>query len=343
VLDPQDLPDGVVVADGAGTVVLANRTAERLLAGRSLLGLSLAEALPLRDEAGRDFWECLRPYTGLATRTGFPERRLELTSSGRELLVTGRFLRTGGRVERVVVAIRDGAARRRREGDQAELVAVLAHDLRSPLTAVKGFTATLLSHWERFDDEQRRQMLAAVRDDAERLSRLLVNLVDVARVEAGRLDLRRERVDLPGLVDDVVAERVAAGESVQRVQVVRDGGRPEIWADPGRLAHVVRTLVDNAVRHGRGTVTVTVTARQEPAGAVLVVGDEGPGVAPDVLPVLFAPFWRRPRAAGGRGPGLGLYLAGGVVAAHGGTITVDTGPGGGARFTVALPAGEPAG
>jgi signal transduction histidine kinase len=112
---------------------------------------------------------------------------------------------------------------------------------------------------------------------------------------------------------------------------------PELWADPDRMAQVVTNLIDNAVRHGAGTVVVEVGA--DPDSLVLTVADSGEGIAAENRPYVFSKFWH----GGARsGTGLGLYVTRGLVEAHGGDIDVDSAPQGGARFTVRLPAGEPA-
>src|SRR4051794_9803991 len=194
-----ELPDGLVVADDTGAVVIVNAAAERLLGlpGDELIGKDLGSVLPLVDRSNRDWWEVCNPYGGLAIRTGHPERALTLVG-GREVLVSARYLRAGrlGRVNRVVVTLRSGAARERWDRDRAELVAMVAHELRSPLTGVKGFTSTLLSRWDRFTDAQRRELIEGVDADADRLARLIAELLDIARIDSGRLELHRRPVDL---------------------------------------------------------------------------------------------------------------------------------------------------
>src|SRR4051794_14293132 len=259
-----ELPDGVVVADETGSVVVVNAAAVRLL-GRSVdesIGCDFREVLAFTDPTGRDWWACTEPYTGLSTRTGQPERRLVLTSSRnelRELLVTARYVREAGNVVRLVVCMRDTAARERHERSRADLVSTVAHELRSPLTSVKGFTATLLAKWDRFNDEQKKVMLATVNADADRVTRLISELLDVSRIDAGRLELRKQVVDLARATRRLVDGRVASGEVESRFVVTVEEGLPEVWGDPDKLDQVLGNLVENAVRHGRGTVTIDVS------------------------------------------------------------------------------------
>ena len=145
-----ELPDGLVVADDVGRVIVYNRAAARLtsIAAEEAVGKFVCDVLPFRDDDGRDWWVFLDPYHGLTTRTRHPERSLYLTD-GTELLVSVGYVRDGrgGPVRRLVITLRDAQQRARLERSRAELVSTVAHQLRSPLTPVKGFTATLLAQW----------------------------------------------------------------------------------------------------------------------------------------------------------------------------------------------------
>ena len=338
-----DVPDGIVVADGQGVVRDVNQAATRIT-GRSrqeLLGRPLRDALPLLDPQGKDWWQCTRPFDGLNTRTRQPERLLSLCVDGepaRELLVTARFGRNEDRsISRFVVSLRDTTARARAERSGAELVSVVAHELRSPLTSVKGFTATLLAKWDRFGDEQKRVMLQTINADADRVTRLISELLDVSRIETGRLELRKQVVDLAAIIRADVAARVAAGEPEGRFVLDLVPTEDELWADPDKLAQVVGNIIENALRHGAGTVTVQLDDND--GGVRLAVTDEGDGIAAEARPRVFTKFWRGNRRSG---TGLGLFIAKGIVDAHGGMIAAGSSPQGGARIVVELPAGTPA-
>ncbi|QMV24166.1 PAS domain-containing protein [Streptomyces sp. SCUT-3] len=341
-LVPDDLPDGLVVADERGLVVCFNAAAARITARRpgDALGRPLAEALPLEDLDGRRWWACTDPYGGLRTRTGQPERNL-LLPGGREVLVSARYVRAHrlGPVDRVVVSLRGTEARRRTERSHAELIATVAHELRSPLTSVKGFTATLLAKWERFTDDQKRLMLETVDADADRVTRLIAELLDISRIDAGRLEVRRQPVDMPAAVRRHVGAHVAAGLAADRFEVAVAPGLPALWADPDKVDQILGNLLENAVRHGEGTVTIEVEPACGAEGTAVTVSDEGPGIPEDSMPRVFTRFWRGSKRGG---TGLGLYIVKGIVEAHGGTIDIGRAPGGGARFRFTLPAAVPA-
>ncbi|MZD10634.1 PAS domain-containing sensor histidine kinase [Streptomyces sp. SID5785] len=340
-IGPDDLSDGLVVADERGRVVCFNAAAERITAVSAVhaLGAPLERALPLEDLEGRRWWQLTDPYGGLAIRVGQPERNL-LLPGGREVLVTARYVRSRptGPVLRVVVSIRDTEARRRTERSHAELIATVAHELRSPLTSVKGFTATLLAKWERFTDEQKRLMLETVDADANRVTRLIAELLDISRIDSGRLEVRRQPVDIAAAVSRHIQAHVASGRPAERFLLRVTQPLPAVWADPDKVDQVLSNLLENAVRHGDGTVTIDVEPT-DPVGASVTVSDEGPGIPEESMNRVFTRFWRGSKRGG---TGLGLYIVKGIVEAHGGSITVGRAPGGGARFRFMLPVAAPA-
>jgi len=338
-----DLPDGLVVADDAGRVVVFNRAAARLTSidAASALGKFVFDVLPFRDGDERDWWVCADPYHGLATRTRHPETSLYL-SDGTELLVCVGYVRSGrqGPVNRLVITLRGTQARARLEKSRAELVSTVAHELRSPLTSVKGFTATLLNKWHRFTDDQKRVMLETVNADADRVTRLITELLDVSRIESGRMEVHRQLVDVAVQARKIIAGRVAAGEPEDRFRLDVRAPLPETWLDADKIDQILGNLVENAVRHGAGIVTVMVEralTAGDPAVAVSV-RDQGEGIPPEVASRVFRQFWRGKRRGG---TGLGLYIVKGLVEALGGEITVAQAPGGGAEFRFILPAGAP--
>jgi signal transduction histidine kinase len=338
-----EIPDGLVVADDAGRVIIFNQAAARLtsVAAEEAVGKFMSDVLPFRDDDGRDWWVCVDPYHGLATRTRHPERSLYL-GDGTELLVSAGYVRDGrgGPVRRLVITLRGAQQRARLERSRAELVSTVAHELRSPLTSVKGFTATLLAKWPRFTDNQKLVMLETVNADADRVTRLITELLDVSRIESGRMEVHRELVDVPERARRLIAGRVAAGEPEDRYRLEVASDLPDTWLDADKVDQILGNLVENAVRHGAGIVTVVVErARMGGDQAVAVlVRDQGEGIPPEMAHRVFRQFWRGKRRGG---TGLGLYIVKGLVEALGGDITVGRAPGGGAEFRFTVPAGAP--
>ncbi|HEX9042026.1 MAG TPA: ATP-binding protein [Trebonia sp.] len=353
-----ELPDGLVVADDAGRVVVFNRAAARLtgIAAEEATGKYVYDVLPFRDEDSRDWWMCVDPYNGLATRSRHPERSLFLAdgqaggypeSSPRgdtELLVSVGYVRDSrsGPVRRLVITLRGAQQRARLERSRAELVSTVAHELRAPLTSVKGFTATLLAKWSRFSDDQKRVMLETVNADADRVTRLITELLDVSRIESGRMEVRRQLVDVPERARKIIAGRVASGEPEDRFMLDAAHDLPETWLDADKIDQILGNLVENAVRHGAGIVSVVVQrargAGDQGEAITVSVRDQGEGIPPEMSVRVFRQFWRGKRRGG---TGLGLYIVKGLVEAMDGDITVTRAPGGGAEFRFTLPAGIP--
>jgi PAS domain S-box-containing protein len=340
-----ELPDGLVVADDAGRVVVFNRAAVRLtgVAAEEAIGKYVSDVLPFRDDDDRDWWMFVDPYNGLATRTRNPERSLFL-AEGVEVFVSVGYVRDGrsGPVRRLVITLRGAQQRARLERSRAELVSTVAHELRAPLTSVKGFTATLLAKWSRFSDDQKRVMLETVNADADRVTRLITELLDVSRIESGRMEVRRQLVDVPERARKIIAGRVASGESEDRFRLDAAPDLPETWLDADKIDQILGNLVENAVRHGAGIVTVVVQRAKVSGGqaeAITVfVRDQGEGIPPEMSLRVFRQFWRGKRRGG---TGLGLYIVKGLVETMDGEISVARAPGGGAEFRFTVPAGTP--
>jgi PAS domain S-box-containing protein len=348
----ETLPDGLVAADSTARVIYCNSRFEAVtgLRAADVIGQDLRESLSLQDSDGTSWWECTNPWDGLRTRSGHREKLLML-ANGREVLATASYIRPGRNqpVNRVIVMLRDTEHRRRSEANHAALISTVAHELRSPLTSVKGFSSTLLRRWERFSDEQKRLMIETIEADADRVTRLISELLDVSRIDAGRLQIRPQPLDVALIFERHVERAVATGHDRRRFVLDVPADLPEVWADPDRLDQILANLVENALRHGGGTVTLGAapaqdderdgSARRRVQGSVdLIVSDDGKGIDPAHRELVFSRFWH----GSGRGStGLGLYVVKGLVEAHGGRIVVESAPSGGAQFRFNLPAEPP--
>lgn len=233
-----------------------------------------------------------------------------------------------------------------REAQQAtrareEILAVVSHELRNPLQAISVLVDTLLQ-WlppESWRERERRQ-LESILHVSRQMSRLVQDLLDVTRMEGGHFSVRCDREPL----DRIAAESLEmlsplAERANVRLEVSMPAGAPEILADRQRLVQVIGNLVQNAIRVTPRGGSVTLAAEAAGGEVRFRVADAGPGIAAADLPHLFKRFWRAERA-GGRGAGLGLAIASGIVEAHGGRIGVDTGAGG-STFWFTVPTAGP--
>ena len=214
------------------------------------------------------------------------------------------------------------------------IVSTVSHELRSPLTSVKGYVSLMLNRWDRIDDEKKREMLEQVHHDADRVSRLVTELLDISRLETGRLVLQRQMIDLGQLASSVV-DKVAMSYPKLQCSVAIAGGT-EAYADPDKIEQVLTNLVENAAKYG-DPVGMEVTGGREGDVLRVSVTDRGEGIPPEDLPRVFTKFFRRDH---GRptGTGLGLWISRGLVEAHGGELTATSTVGEGSTFSFTLPA-----
>lgn len=329
------IPDGVVLADQAGLVTTMNAAARAMLRVQDGVGKHLADVVALQDQAGNDWFSCVDPYDGPSLRSGIPEQSWFL-ADGTELLLTVRILRRvrHGSAEGVAVCLRTSRARARLDRERSDLVATVAHELRSPLTGVKGFVATLLTKWDRLNDEQKKLMLTTVNSDADRLTRLIAELLDVARIDTGRLSLYPRPVEFEPAVERVL-DSIRAGTG-REIRLETEPDLPTVHADPDKFVQVVTNLVENAVRHGEGVVRLSLSPLADDPfrGVRMHVDDEGEGISPEIRNRVFTKFWKHGVRGGS---GLGMYIVHGLVTAHGGRVVIDDAPSGGARITVMWP------
>jgi PAS domain S-box-containing protein len=336
------LPDGFIAVSADGTIDYVNRRAAQIcgIAADDLRGRDIRVALPLQDMQGRDWWSLCDPRRTLSITTGHRETMLILPS-GAVVLLTARFLRhPDGRLLATILGLRDAAARMRAEKAMAELITTVAHELRSPISSITGFTSSLLRHWERLGDEDRRVMIQTVQGDAGRVMRLVTELLDISRIDARSLPLRPSDLDLAGVLTAHVARRLATGEEDERFELDVPADLPRVWADGDRIEQVLTNLVDNALRHGAGQVSVQARATTTDdglPGVLICVGDEGDGIPEANRELVFSRFWQ---GGSKSGTGIGLFLVRGIVEAHGGTVRVGEHPSGGAVLEVVLPTGD---
>jgi len=217
------------------------------------------------------------------------------------------------------------------------LLSAVSHDLRTPLTAITGAASAALEGETRIDAVTRRELLESIRDEAERLNRLVNNLLDVTRLESGSLQLRREWIPVEELVGVALA-RLAKPLSERKVTTRLPEDLPPVHVDGLLVEQVFINLLENATKHTPAGQPIDVDARREGNEVVVEIADRGPGLPAGEEQKIFDKFYG---VGGGGGAGLGLTICRAIVEAHGGRIGGQNRPGGGALLRFSLPAGEP--
>ena len=242
-----------------------------------------------------------------------------------------------GRVESVVVTMQDMADVEELERMRAEFLAMVSHELRAPLTSIKGSAATALESSAEPDPAVARQFFRIIEEQADHMHDLVSDLLDVARIETGTLPVSPEPAEAAVLVDRARSAFVSAGGR-SNLDINIDQDLPLVMADRRRIVQVLGNLLDNAARHSPQSSVIRVTAVREEVYVAFSVIDGGRGILAESLPHLFHKFARIQPEDHREDTGLGLAICKGIVEAHGGRIWAESdGPGLGARFTFTLP------
>jgi len=323
----ESLNEGILALDARQNVVRMNDTARALLGIRASLPFG-AELLP-RDRAFRDAMA--------SAMHGATVHDAEVSIGGRILNVTARPLDQSG----AVIALLDLTRLRRLETVRRDFVANVSHELKTPLTVVRGFAETLAD-----DDppaEARRQFAQSIAAHTRRMQQLVDDLLDLSRIESGGWVPAPQLVDVATVVgDDVSAARATADRKGIRLDVSLGAGADRVFADATALRQVIGNLVENALRHTtEGGVTLRTT--RDGDGVTVSVSDTGIGIAAEHLPRIFERFYRadpaRSREEGGTG--LGLSIVKHLVDAHGGRVHADSTPGLGTTVSAWFPDAGP--
>ena len=342
-------PVGVMVVDAATrTFASVNKEAERILGMSPEPGSTLVRyhelAIYSRTD-GKQYEDGERPLARALGR-GEVVRAEEILLNrpdGRTLTILVNatpIYSDDGSIVSAVAVIQDMTPLEEMERMRNEFLAMVSHELRGPLTTIKGSAATVLSTTRPFSPMETRSFFRTIDQQTDLLSDLVSNLLDVTRIEAGALVVDPEPTDVNDLIEEAV-NTFRRGGSLQPVQVDLPSELPHISADSQRVAQVLNNLLSNASKYSPATSPIRVTASlEEPYLAVSVI-DEGQGVTADQLPRLFRKFSRARLEEGQEnveGHGLGLAICKGIVEAHGGRIWVESrGEGNGARFTFTIP------
>ena len=342
-------PVGVVVLDAAtGDPLTVNREAKRILAG--LLGPdgsleSLREVLTSRLADGR---EVTLDELKSAERLRAAEVELSVPDgrSVRMLLNVTPIHSAGSEVESVVITLQDLAPLEEMERLRASFLGMVSHELRAPLAAVRGSAVTLLEDARELDAAERQAFHRIIVEQSGQMRRLIGDLLDAGRIDAGTLSVEPEPLEVAALVEQArTAFQSGGGRQAMRIDLPPD--LPRVMADERRIVQVLSNLFSNAARHSPESSPIHVEAVRDGLEVAVSVTDQGRGIAPERLPNLFrkyADVAGEDGEKGAAGFGLGLAISKGLVEAHGGRIRAESaGPGLGTRFTFTLPVAEETG
>ncbi len=342
-------PVGVVVFDArTGAPVSFNRETRRIVEGLRT-GDSpperLLEELTVRRADGREFSLQKLPLSQ-ALRSAETLRAEELVlqvPDGRSvtILINATPLRSReGEVESVIVTVQDMTPMEDLERQRAEFLGMVSHELRAPLTSIKGSAATLISSGESLDPAELLQFHRIIEQQADHMQDMIKDLLDVARIETGTLSVSPAPADAAGLVDQA-RNAFLSGGGRNNIQLDLEPDLPPVMADRRRVVQVLGNLLSNAAKHSPEISAIRLSAAREGVHVAFSVADAGIGVSSELMPYLFRKHSRidGDDRSGIAGSGLGLAICKGIVEAHGGRIRAESGgPGMGARFTFTLPA-----
>jgi PAS domain S-box-containing protein len=330
-----NIADGIVAVDREGRVVLWNDAASRIT------------GVPAADAIGRTTEQVLQRTLESGDETGLEAAgdRLVPIRRGDDdvwLSLTEAIMRDpAGAVAGRIFAFRDISAERVVEQMKSDFVTTVSHELRTPLTSIYGFAETLLRQDVLFGEEERRVFLGYIASESERLTTIVDQLLNVARLETGDLQVNLAPTDIRAVVSDVVqtAEQAPTANGYRFVVELPDGPL-DAEADGDKLRQILANLVDNALKFSPDGGTVTVAARANGEVAEIRVVDEGVGIPEEEQRRIFTKFYRADatmRDPTNTGTGLGLFIAHGLVSAMGGRIWVDSSEGAGSSFAFELP------
>jgi PAS domain S-box-containing protein len=341
------MPEGVLIAEGQdGRISAVNRAGEELLGDGKLTGATfedLVPALELSSPQGKQYAAHDFPLMRTIRRDEvcLGVEVMLRRGDGRKIAVlinSAPFHDPEGRVSGAVAVFQDISKAKEAEQLKDEFISLVSHELRTPLTSIKGAASTLLRRYAALEDETRQELLQDIDEEADRLYRLVENLLDFSRSEAGMLRLATEPVHVGNLAARVTKD-IGARAPRHQFSVSFAAGLPPAEADPIRVEQVLRNLLDNAVKYSPGGGLVEVRGEVSGGRLLVSVRDEGTGVAPADQRRVFGRFQQGGTAPEERssGVGLGLAICQRLVEAHGGTISLESELGSGSTFFFTLP------
>lgn len=336
--------DGVMIIDSRWRITTFNKAMEQLTGWprEEAIGRPCAEVLGIHTTQGVNICLTDCPLQRLPYAPNPVVEGRVTTRDGRELFVQSRYAPQRGPAGQFLGAIanvRDITAQKREEELQSTFISVISHELKTPVSIIKGYAETLRREDAQFSPEALREGLTVIEEEADRLARQIKDLLEVSRLAAGGMRLDPSEFPIAGLAADIV--RGFAGQVDERFEFELrfPDDLPPVYADYERVRQVLANLVSNAIKYSPEGGTIRIGGWAEGERAIIYVADQGIGIPPEEQEQIFQRFYRVDNRLSRetQGSGLGLFLARAIVEAHGGRIWVESPAGRGSRFVLTLP------
>jgi signal transduction histidine kinase len=251
---------------------------------------------------------------------------------------TAALLDHDGALIGAVEAFQDISSMKEAEREKDNLISMFAHDMKSSLTIIGGFVLRLLKKASHLDQEKHDTYLTIIQKETTRLDSLVNDFLEFARLQTGKLKLNFQVASLDKLLHELFyAYQSRVMQSGIDLKFNNDNILPVIEVDPDRLRRVFTNILDNAFKFSRKGGEITISEQETPAEIMITIRDQGVGIDPENLPYIFDIFHRGKNTGGTEGAGVGLAIVKAIVEGHGGKVKVQSEPGKGSAFTVALP------
>lgn len=342
----QSIVDGVIVADHRGRITLANLSASQVLdvPRDRLLGKSINELLGLYGSTGDGWMRTINSWARESTpKDSIPFLAENLVIEDKHVSVQLSPVFSRGQFFGTVSIFRDVTQEVEVDRMKSEFVSTVSHELRTPMTSIKGFAELLLMGAAGSLSEPQSRYLEVIRDNADRMSDLVNDLLDISRIESGRTVLDLQELDLVQLVDEVatnhVRELVRRENKPMEVALETPESLPLVNGDNDRIRQILINLLDNAYHYTPANGNIVISATQVGDRVAISVSDSGIGISQENQEKIFDRFYRSDEAVVQQipGTGLGLAIVQSLVEMHGGEISVSSEIGQGSIFTVYLP------
>ena len=335
--------DGILILDGQRYIQAINRTLADMTGWRpeEARGQPCDRVIALRNAQGVNVCQTGCPLDAFGDQVKLQAEGDIVRRDGRRTSVSITYsplYDEEGTLVNVIGSVHDVTRFREAEEMKAMFISVISHELKTPVALIKGYANTLRREDADWDEGTTRESLAIIEEESDRLDRLINNLLEASRIQAGTLKLELSDVSIPRLAAKVV-ERLKVQADKHTLDLDFPSGFPPLLADEERLQQVFSNLVSNAIKYSPDGGTIRVGGRAYPDRVELYVSDQGIGIPRDKQSRLFEAFYRVDSGLGRRtqGMGLGLFLCKAIVEGHGGRIWVDTSGEKGTTFRFTLP------